>query len=102
MFGGAPQKFPNNAAGVFGIVQRSVVHPPAIGPQTIRELAHGGKDEGDLFGVMGNVGCLAHDLGHDNNIAGFIGFAQGREGRRKLVTQNKDELYHGTVAPLKS
>ena len=86
MFRGAPQKFPSDAARVFGIIQSGVVHLPALGPQVIRKLTHRGKDQGDLFGVVGDVGCLAHDFGHDDDIAGLISLAQGREGRRKLIT----------------
>ena len=38
------------------------------------------------------------DFGHDDDIAGRVGGAQGAEIMGKLVAQNKDKPYHGTAA----
>ena len=80
------------AAARIGRLQRHIVDRPAQRPQFLGEMAHGGKDEGDLLLVMPHIGRLVLKLGHEHAIAGRIAAGEAAERGRELIAQDQDEM----------
>ncbi len=89
-----PQQFAGDRTRIGGIVELAVAHVPAIVAQPGRELAHGGKDQRDLLGMMLNIARLVCDLGHDDDIAVPVRIGQSRQIKRQLIAQNQDQPGH--------
>ena len=80
------------------IVKPDIVDPPAVGAQFLREVAHGGEDEGDLLLVVRHIGRLGRDFGHQHHIARAVTCLQGGQGGVELVAKDEDDLAGHPVA----
>ena len=99
----ATQQFPHDRTRVIRIVQLRIDDFPAVLFQRMGKLAHRGKDQGDLLGVMPDISRLVRDLGHHDGIARLIRLRQGAERFCQLVAQNQHQApYHGTGFPAQS
>jgi hypothetical protein len=94
----AAQKFPGDGARIVGIVETGVADAPALGLQRSGELAHGGEEEGDLLGVVGDVGRLVHHLRHDDRIAALVGLPQSRDLGGELIAEDEDKTAHQGIS----
>jgi hypothetical protein len=85
------QEFAAQALRVCRIVERDVLHPYAVRPQSRREMPHCGQYQHDLLLMMFDVGAFVAHFRHQNDIVFRIEAVQARQRARKLVTQHNPQ-----------
>ena len=95
---GAAQELTGDAAGVVGVVELGIGDVPAVVPEAAGELAHGGENQGDLLGMVADIGRLVRDLGHDDHVPVLVRLAERGDGFGQLVAQDQDESGHQGIS----
>ncbi len=91
-------EFTGEGAGVAGIVEAHVIDGDALGLKILREMAHGGKQEGDLLAMVGDVGRLLHHLNHQHPVDLRVEVRERGDGAGELVPQDETQNTHGAIS----
>ena len=73
------QQLAGDRTGVVRILVADIAHGDAARPQPLGEGPHAGENEGDLLLVVTDIGRLLPHLGHEDEVAGGVEVAQGRQ-----------------------
>jgi hypothetical protein len=69
-----------------------IIDLPTLLAQFGGKMAHGGKDQSQLFDMMRNIAGLAHHLGHQDDIARLVARRQRGDSGAKLISEDQDKL----------